>query len=414
MNPFLIRKKLGADIIARYKTTLPPPDFKQTVLDDLRDRVTNIGKKCINRCQFEYFGSFASGFCKKGADADLSLTWSGLNCLLQGQETFDDLVDKKLLRFAKCASEEGMVDVRHVASRIPVVQFQDNVHTEIICDVSVGNVGGVENSKILKLIHDVHPVIPLYIYTIKEWGKSRQLIAPEFGTFNSFTTTVLALSVLQELGLLPVFTRQTGQWGELTFDDAKFTLSNFKQHAALAGLDPKNDEAMADALMYLVSKFAEYYTKFDFENGTVSLTHPRQLRTSYKELVTAYLDGMKESKRVAWELFEQEYASANKTNKNYTKNGVVDENELSQAMHNEEIQRTSTSPFVVVDFVNYVCCGRRVHLPKKQYVLDQFRDLNNLMKTTTTIDDLFRVTNQLKPIVTDFDRSTGARRVTRF
>lgn len=403
----LARKQLGISIVQRHKVTIPPPSFKVSVLDDIQDRVTNIGKKCINRCQFDYFGSFASNFCTTTADADLSLTWSGYNYLLQGNEKFDDIVNKKLLRFAKCASDEGMDAVRHVASRIPVVQFQDNVHPEIIVDVSVGNNFGVENSKILKLIHDYHPLIPLYVFAVKTWAKSKQIIAPECGTFNSFTMTTMSLAVLQELGLLPVFRLQTGMWGELTYDDARNILeeSKMKLHPALAGLSATDDAAMGDAVVYLLSKFAEYFTKFEFDKGTVSLTHPRQLRSLYAETVKMYLQGMKESKRFAWETFHQEM-----------KLGKIDENELSEAMHNEELQRTSTSPFVVVDLVNYVCCGRRVHLPKKQIVMDQFYDLHQKMSSTPdlTVDELFQPLNRLKPTVTDFDTRTGAKRVTKF
>ena len=121
---------------------------------------------------------------------------------------------------------------------------------------------------------------------------------------------------------------------------------------------------------------------------------------------------MKESKREAWNFFNEEHLKV------HGKVPPIDENELSQAMHDEETQRTSTSPFVVVDFVNYVCCGRRVHLPKKAYVMKQFYDLNemlnkNSMGDSMTADVLFKATNELKPIVTDFD-SRGGRRVTRF
>jgi hypothetical protein len=405
------RKQLGISIVQRYKASLPPSNFQTAVLDDIQERVTNIGRKCINRCQFEYFGSFASKFCTKTADADFSLTWSGYNPLLQGNEKFDDIVNKKLLRFAKCASEEGMNAVRHVASRIPVVQFEDVVHPEIIVDVSAGNNFGVENSKILREIHDYHPLIPLYIYAIKTWAKSKQVIAPEFGTFNSFTITTMALAVLQELGLLPVFRFQSGMWGELTFNDAKTILDESKSsklHPALAGLNSKlnDDAAMGDAVIFLLSKFAEYYTNFDFEKGTISLTHPRQLRTLYKEQVKMYLEGMKASKQSAWEIFHLENTSF----------GAVDLNELSQAMHNEELQRTSVSPFCVIDLVNLVNCGRRVHLPRKQIVLDHFVDLHQKMSKNPnlTVDELFQPLNKLKPTVTDFDTKTGERRVTRF
>ena len=95
--------------------------------------------------------------------------------------------------------------------------------------------------------------------------------------------------------------------------------------------------------------------------------------------------------------------------------GKVDLNELSQAIHDEDLQRTSTSPFVVVDLVNYVNPGRRVKPARKQVVFDQFKDLHEKMskQPNLTVDELFQPLNRLKVSVSDFNHD-GSRRVTRF
>ena len=390
------RKQLGLALVQRFTESRPPPDFAATI-EDLRVRLRDIAAKCTNRANCEFFGGLASGFVKNGSDADVSLTYSGYTPLLQGLESADEHTKKKMMTFGKTAADHGMVAVRYVASRIPVVQFVDPV-TDITCDVSVGNCGGIENSRMLRRMHDVHPVVGLYVFAVKEWAKQKEVISPEKGCFNSFTVTTMALMVLQELRLLPVFTSQTGLFGEATDMDVGDALAKTPLNPALAGLDANNAESMADAVTFLLSKFAEYYAAFDFERGVVSLTHPRQLRALYHQSAQLYLEQLKEAKRFSFATL-----------------GPVDENELSEAMSNEEKQRPSTTPFVVVDIANYVNCGRRVSLvARKNYVLDEFRSLRTMLNTPDlTLEQLLRPTSVLKQVVTDFDKS-GDRRVTRF
>jgi hypothetical protein len=277
--------------------------------------------------------------------------------------------------------------------------------SSIQCDVTVGNVGGVENSKILRRIHDgVHPVVPLYIFAVKEWAKSKELVAPEKGMFNSFTMTTMAIMVLQELGLVPVFNRCTGLFGELTLGDAERTLAEWKRPAALTQLNAEDDAAMGDAVLFLLSKFAEYYSAFDFAAGTVSIIHPRRVRALYAEVAAFYLTQLREAKLEAYTA----YYAANKSA------GKLDLNELSQAMHAEEVQRPSNSPFVVEDFVNYINCGRRVQKPRQAACLQTFQDLKGMMaKPDLTIDELLRPYAKLSKTVTDFNAG-GDRRVVRF
>lgn len=66
-----------------------------------------------------------------------------------------------------------MTEVACIHAVIPVVQFVDP-HSTIHCDVTIGNIGGVVNSKILGKLREIYPdFYGAYIHTVKQWGKAR-------------------------------------------------------------------------------------------------------------------------------------------------------------------------------------------------------------------------------------------------
>jgi hypothetical protein len=360
------RQRLGAALVARYRAAAPDAAHLE-VIKDLQDRIRIIGAECANKAQMHYFGSFASGFCTRDSDADLAYTFRSYDVLLTGQPRFDDQNSRRLGRFSQAAVEGGMGKVRFIDCRIPVVSFEDNA-SDVQCDVTVGNVGGVQNSKILRLVHDVHPIIAMYVHTVKAWAKAKEVIAPEKSTFNSFTVTTMALMVLQELGVLPVFNRPTGACGELTHADVELALAGFALPRIYADLDAASDAKMGEALTYLLQCFAQYYAAFDFKAGTVSLICPRRVRGMYREVADYYMKTLRQLKLARWEAYHKE-----------NKLGPIDPDELAQAMHSEEIQRISDTPVVVEDFVNFVNCGRRLTPHRSAPVFAEFGRLRDAM-----------------------------------
>ncbi|PWU95412.1 hypothetical protein C4B63_22g64 [Trypanosoma cruzi] len=361
------RRKFIKDMMAHYRASQPPTDH-ETILKDLQERVLDIGLRSVNKAHVELFGSHVSGFCKPTSDVDLSLTYRNFSPWLQGMERVDEQNNKRMMRFSKEAAEMGMEDVRYIRARIPVVQFIDSL-SGLHCDLSIGNVGGVENSKILAAIREVFPdFYRAYIHLVKEWGKAREVIAPERSTFNSFTVTTMALMVLQELGLLPVFSKPTGEFGELTLPDVQLQLESFKLPAIYDSLQG-DDEKLGEAVFFCLQRFAEYYSKYDFRSGTVSLIHPRRHRSVYEKVVKQYLERLGVKKRIEWEKHLAEHKE----------DGAFDENDFSAAMQNEATQRPCTSPFVVEDFVNYVNCGRRVQATRVQHVQQEFNRLHEML-----------------------------------
>ena len=346
-----------------------------------------IGAQAVNKAEVTLFGSYVSRFCKPDSDADFSLTYRNFCPWLVGIEKVDLQNAKRLARFAKMATEEGMLHSKFIQAKIPVVQFSDNA-SGIPCDVSIGNVGGVENSQILFEIKNVHPdLIGAYIHIVKEWGKAREVIAPEKQMFNSFTVTTMALMVLQELAILPVFFKTSGPCGELTLEDAKQALDGWQPPEVYRAL--KTDEQIGEAILFLLQKFAEYYSKFDFKEGTVSLICPRRRRTHYQETVAKYLALYGEIKRSKWEAHHKEHRK---------EVGDFSEEDFKDAMINEESQRPFASPYIVEDFVNFINCGRRVPVSRMGSFVTEIKRLDELVNRTDdtlVYADIFKSSNRI-------------------
>jgi hypothetical protein len=382
-----VRLRLQTELVRRWRVSLPPPDYPD-ILEDLRKRVTQIASQSCNKPEVQFFGSFATGFCKADADADFSLTYRSFDPYLQGITRIDEQDHKKLFRFSRTAVADGMKGVRFVDATIPVVQMEDP-GTSLKCDVTIGNLGGVENSRMLRRIHDVHPVISLYVHTVKEWAKSKEVIAPEKMSFNSFTMTTMAIMVLQELGILPVFVNQSGELGELTVADVEAALKAHALPQVYKDLRADDDAMMGEALFFLFERFALYYKSFDFVNGTVSLMCPRRLRTLYKDVAREYLNNMSVVRRLKWEQYHDTHLK---------EAGPFEENAFSATMQSEEAQRNPTSFFIVEDFANFVNCGRRVHPQRGKLLVEEFGKLHGMLTThigsEAVLSDMFVKTNR--------------------
>lgn len=376
------KRRFVADIVRQYRSSCLQPSDREAV-DDLRQRVLDIATRCVNKGHIELFGSHMSGFCKPGSDADLSLTYRNFSHWLQGIERVDDQEDKRLIRFSKEATEMGMEEVRYIRARIPVVQFVDPV-SSIHCDVTIGNLGGVENSKILSVVHAKLPdFYGAFVYLVKEWGKAREVIAPDKSTFNSFTMTTMSLMVLQELGLLPIF-HPTGDFGELTLPDAVQAMDAFRLPPIYDGI-ASDDDRLGEALYFCLVRFAEYYSRFNFAQGSVSLMCPRRHRSLYERIVKKHLELLRQRKEAEW-------VSHLGVGRDH---GLFDTTAFEEGMQHEAVQRTWDSPFVVEDFVNYVNCGRRVPQSRVGHIQKEFQRLFDLLsdESSITYDAVFQKSN---------------------
>lgn len=386
------RRKFIAESIAKYRASRVTSNDKEVVADLLL-RMVDLCSRCVNKVELQLFGSLATGFCTTGADADLSLTFRNFSPWLSGIEVVDAQNLKRLARVGREAVEMGMENVRLVHASIPVLQFQDAV-SGIRCDLTIGNLGGVANSKILAEIHHVLPdFYGAYVYLVKEWAKRCEVVAPDKAMFNSFTMTTMSLMVLQELGLLPIFV-PTGSYGELTLPDVRKALDIFQLPPVYEGIG-QDDERLGEAVYFCLLRFAEYYSKFDFRNGTVSLMCPRRHRSLYAQIVKQHMELLGERKRKEWSAY---LLGDHGDRTASTSSSRFPEKSFEESMRREALQRQANTAFVVEDFVNYVNCGRRVppgrsskvHLEFKR-LYDHLRDEANL-----SLSDVFHETHTVQ------------------
>ena len=363
---------LGRAAVSRFRATALPAGF-QVQYNDFLKRVKDVAQNHMTHPKVESFGSYRSGFCQAGADADLSLSWFHGSFILAGHPEFDHRCAGYLHNFAKFARDAGFENVKYIEARTPIVSFHDPV-LNLDSDISMCNGTAVENSRILRIIHDLHPVIPIYIQTIKSWAKAKDVVAPSKSAFNSFTMTTMALMVLQELGLLPVFRSPSGPFGELTVADVEKALAGHRMPEVYYSIGCSDDTMLAQAVEYLFCAFANYYSRFDWANGTVSLITPRKIRSLYQETVNGYLKALHKVKAERWA--EEEKAKRLKANE--------DPHAFFEAMRAEVVQRPADTPFVVEDFSNMVNCGRRVNKYQQSHILKKFTELSELVATAAT------------------------------
>ncbi|KAG5479987.1 hypothetical protein LSCM1_06406 [Leishmania martiniquensis] len=393
------KRKFMAESIANYRA-LQPTSNDTAAIADLQLRILDLCSRCVNKAQLALFGSLATGFCTSGADADLSLTFRNFSPWLSGIQRVDEQNGKRLARVGREAGELGMENVRFINARIPVVQFRDPT-SGIRCDITIGNVGGVENTRILAEIRRVLPdFYGAYVYLVKEWAKRCEVVAPEKSMLNSFTITTMSLMVLQELGLLPIFV-PTGTYGELTLTDVKRDLSHFQLPPVYEGIE-QDDERLGEAVYFCLLRFAEYYSKFDFSNGTVSLMCPRRHRSLYAKIVKQHMELLGARKKKEWCTY---LLSGHGDGASPIITTHFPQNSFDEAMRSEAIQRQADTAFVVEDFVNYVNSGRRVPAARGPKVHMEFTRLYEQLRDEAHVcfHEVFRET-QATPLTHKPDR----------
>ncbi|KAL0505888.1 LOW QUALITY PROTEIN: hypothetical protein Q4I32_003466 [Leishmania shawi] len=242
----------------------------------------------------------------------------------------------------------GMENARLINACIPVVQFQSP--TSGICgDLTIGNLGGVENSKILAEINRVLPdFYGVCVYLVKEWTKKCDVVAPDKSMLNSFTMTTMTLTVLQELDLLPILL-PTNTYSELTLPNAQRTLDTFQQPHVYEGIE--QDDVLPGVVVYFCFLcFAEYYSKFDFNNSTVNLMYPRRHRSLYAKIVKEHIEPLGVRRQKGWGT----YLLGDHGDSVGHPPSPFPQKSLEESMRHEVVQRQAGMAFAVEDFVNYV------------------------------------------------------------
>eukprot|EP00392_Amoebophrya_sp_AT5.2_P005377 g5386.t1 len=181
-------------------------------------------------------------------------------------------------------------------------------------DISCGHEVVFENSRLLRLYSDVHPVVKPLALLLKHWAKARGINDSLTGTLSSYSYVLLLISFLQKMRVLPNLQPKGGSEGFLatlpivggrnvvlpppvTMDHGSAVVQYFDwQQAGWTVAQLKDAFALRDdlSLSELLEEFFFYYGyDFDFWINVVSIRGSEKEKEARKKKIDFY--GIKEA-----------------------------------------------------------------------------------------------------------------------
>ncbi|KAJ3080874.1 hypothetical protein HDU99_007192, partial [Rhizoclosmatium hyalinum] len=144
------------------------------------------------------FGSSVTTLASQTSDADVTIL---LDDPTENPATHPI---SNMYLLASVLRHHGMQKVFPVATaKVPIVKFYDPVYN-LHADVNVGNALGIENSRMIREYMQVDERVRDLILLIKYWAARRDLNdSAEGGTFSSYALTLMLISYLQLMNVLP-------------------------------------------------------------------------------------------------------------------------------------------------------------------------------------------------------------------
>ncbi|CAD8053658.1 unnamed protein product [Paramecium sonneborni] len=221
------------------------------------------------------FGSFCNGF--HGADSDLDCVFitdsqldvqSILRKIRQGVKEYKKSNQTPLLRF----------DQLILYAKIPLIKIYD-ITNNVAIDLSINNINGVLNSKLLNEYSQMHPKIQQLGKLLKLWGKNQRLIVT--GQLTSYAILLTLIHFLQCKYDVPFLSDV-----ELTRDQLSsleyFSVQPFFQLGSKPNLN-KLDNTTLQQLLFEYFQYYEPYGEFEKKKICVSLhSQERQNKDNYK------------------------------------------------------------------------------------------------------------------------------------
>jgi len=239
---------------------------RQRLLNDkLTPMLKRIAKKLKQNAYFEVFGSTANGLDTINSDLDLSIHLQDKD----GNELpiIDPGTAKSLLKLmAKQMNNQGYRDVTPVlVARVPIVKFKDK-DSDIECDISIRNSLSRFKTRLLKMFICADERVKPLILAVKHWAKARDIGDAARGSLNMFGYTLLVIQFLQciEPSILPAVVCPA------SWDEKIPWLSDPQCHK---GFGKKNEMQLGELLI----SFFEFYRRFNFEDGAISVRNGRPL-----------------------------------------------------------------------------------------------------------------------------------------
>lgn len=256
---------------------LAPTSEETHLKTELVEELSDLCKYVIPTSEVYAYGSSASNLGIKGSDIDL--------CIKLDQDiSADNHLQMSLLNLIYKAMKAD--EFEHLTpaeqpvtrSRVPILQVKDNKRG-FECDICIGNLLGVTNTKMLKLYSEIDPRVRPLIYVVKHWAKLRHINDPPSGSLSSYSYVILVINYLQSIknpilpSLQALLTHPEIEPSDISEPhfvnayDCRY-VCNLEKVQKIWTENKKNTSTLGQ----LVLGFFTYYnTSFDFNHKTASI-----------------------------------------------------------------------------------------------------------------------------------------------
>ncbi|KAM3127783.1 hypothetical protein pb186bvf_020112 [Paramecium bursaria] len=184
-------------------------------MDNFIKLLKQIPFKQMNLCTlyYQYYGSFCNGFGLKSSDVDFTIL---TNSYVEESQLLKDI--SIILKQKENPKSRFRVKYEALKARIPNLSIEDT-QEKIDIDLSINNLLGVINTKLLYNYSQLHPSIQQGGVLIKVWAKQWNLI--QKNKFSSYALILMWIYFLQQKHNIPNLQDSIYQQG---FDQESFKL----------------------------------------------------------------------------------------------------------------------------------------------------------------------------------------------
>lgn len=159
------------------------------IIDELRGAVESV--ESLRGATVEPFGSFVSDLFTRWGDLDVSIEFSNGSFV----SPYGKKQKQRLLGDVTRAMRQKGGWRRYQLipnARVPILKVESNLRN-VSCDISIDNLKCQMKSRLLFWISEIDTRFRDMVLLVKEWAKAHNINNPKFGTFNSYSLTLLVV-----------------------------------------------------------------------------------------------------------------------------------------------------------------------------------------------------------------------------
>ncbi|BFG22726.1 hypothetical protein CerSpe_090000 [Prunus speciosa] len=159
------------------------------IIDELRGAVESV--ESLRGATVEPFGSFVSDLFTRWGDLDVSIEFSnGSFVSPYGKKQKQRLLGEVMRAMRQKGGWRRYQLIPN--ARVPILKVESNLQN-VSCDISIDNLKCQMKSRLLFWISEIDTRFRDMVLLVKEWAKTHNINNPKFGTFNSYSLTLLVV-----------------------------------------------------------------------------------------------------------------------------------------------------------------------------------------------------------------------------